>query len=382
LFQDCAKAKDAIKSDIVPSEGQICKAFVTFVSDKGCFLRLANHITGRVMLRDLADSFLDNPAESFPVGKLVEGRVQSVDHLRGTVQLNLKPSVVVGNLQSQKEIKHIHDGDFVTGTVERVNEIGVFVRIKGTSLVGLSRKATSLDDTSRALDEVFTVGDVVKARVLRVSDTTMKIALGLASTYFRGTEEVNNNEDDVDNNVDEDEVDVEDEGEDDGEVDKENGEDDESEEVSLVMEVDSNDEGEAINAVAAQPAKTSLVARKRKQIDSDNDEAFPVHSHKKRLAEQHEDDEDELGELQWNIGQGTSAPKTVVMNSDSDSDADNDEGDNDKSSKLRTRQKEAERKRSEKELRSREVGTDWSVLIHVELLLTVCCRFTLTARYC
>jgi len=174
----------AAKPDPSPLEGSVISAFVTNTTPKGCFLRVSNSINGRVLLKDLSDKYVEHPELKFETGMLVTGKVVSVDHLLGAVQLSLKSSVVVGNLKAKEEIENLHQGDVVEGIVERVNDTGVFIKINGTSLVGLSRKAMALDNPNDILQQIFSVGDTVKAKVLRVSSMTMKIALGLKNIYF------------------------------------------------------------------------------------------------------------------------------------------------------------------------------------------------------
>ncbi len=167
-------------------------AYVTNVSAKGCFLRYSGSVSGRALLKDLSDTYVVQPSKEFPMGKLVTGKVISVDHLLGTVQMSLKPSVLVNDAKAKEEIKELHLGDVVKGVIQRVNDIGVFISIGGTSLVGLSRKAVALDNPNDLIQNVFRVGDMVKAKVLRVSATNLKIALGLKGIYFSEDERVTN----------------------------------------------------------------------------------------------------------------------------------------------------------------------------------------------
>lgn len=236
-----------MKSDPLPTEGQVIPAFVTAVSEKGCFVRISRTTAGRVLLKDLDDGFVENPKEAFPVGKLVEGKVMSVDHIKGMVQLSLKPSVVIGDTKAKKEIERIKEDDVVKGTVERVNEIGVFVRINGTSLVGLARKATALQDSSKALQEEYQVGDVVRAKVLRVSASTLKIALGLRESYFRNEtldEEEESGSDEEEEVEDSDDEDVIQLGGDDDEDDEEEDSEDDEEQEEDGEEVEEDDDDE------------------------------------------------------------------------------------------------------------------------------------------
>jgi hypothetical protein len=154
-----------------------------------------------------------------------------------------------------------------------VNEIGVFVRINGTSLVGLARKATALQDSSKALQEEYQVGDVVRAKVLRVSASTLKIALGLRESYFRNEsleeeEESGSDEEQVEDSDDEDVIqlggddddDDDDEEEDDNEEDDEDEDEeedvDEDEDVEEVSDYDEDDIGEEVEEQITKEVKS------------------------------------------------------------------------------------------------------------------------------
>ena len=214
------------------------------------------------MLKDLSDAFVENPSSVYPIGTLVEGRIQSIDHVRGFVSMNLKPSVVVGNRQAKVEVSKYHEGDVVTGIVDRVNDtIGVFVRLHlpgsnvTSSLVGLSRKATALssDDvqSGKGLGDVYHVGDIVKAKILRIVESSMKIALGLSANYFRDSDELmeeSEEEEEEEAEEEDDGEDVEgesedDEGEDDGEDEEEEGGKNEG------QSIDDDDEGEVVTPI-------------------------------------------------------------------------------------------------------------------------------------
>jgi DNA-directed RNA polymerase subunit E'/Rpb7 len=41
----------AVEEDPVASEGEVVKGYVTATTTKGCFVRLAHHVTARVLLK-------------------------------------------------------------------------------------------------------------------------------------------------------------------------------------------------------------------------------------------------------------------------------------------------------------------------------------------
>lgn len=153
---------------------EVVKGFVTFVSEKGCFVRISRSITGRVLLRDLSDSFVEKPEQLFQVGRLVSSRVLAVDSDHKIVQLSLKASALIGEASIS-----FKEGDVVAGTVHRVTDFGVFVKLIGSSLVGLARRSCALDDRSARLNEIYENGDAVKAKILSISPDHSKISLDL-----------------------------------------------------------------------------------------------------------------------------------------------------------------------------------------------------------
>ena len=61
-----------------PKEKDMVRAFVLETTKKGCFVRLSRTIEGRILLKELSDSFVPNPMAMLPPGRLVVGKVKSV----------------------------------------------------------------------------------------------------------------------------------------------------------------------------------------------------------------------------------------------------------------------------------------------------------------
>jgi ribosomal protein S1 len=88
-------------------------------------------------MKDLSDEFVKDPHVMFPVGKLVTARLLSVSQTEGSAKLSLKASVVLGDKLGDEEIQNLKVKQTIEGTVQTVAAIGVFIAIKGTSLVGI-----------------------------------------------------------------------------------------------------------------------------------------------------------------------------------------------------------------------------------------------------
>jgi len=120
--------------------GQIIRGFVTNVADSGLFVGLARNIVGRVLIKDLSDQFIKDWKAHFKVNQLVKAKVLSLDTTAKKVGLSLKVSVVEGK-SAEKGFEDINEGDKVTGSVSRVEDYGLFIKLDGFSLSGLCHKS-------------------------------------------------------------------------------------------------------------------------------------------------------------------------------------------------------------------------------------------------
>ena len=211
-----------MQPDAFPEAGSIVSGYITSVSHKGCFVRLSSNpaLTGIVYLKDLSDDFITNPSEAFPVGRLVQARVVTCNPDQFSAKLSLKNSDVAGYEIMKEQLASLAVGDVVVGIVEKIMHFGVFIKIKNTSIVGLSRKHVAVSDEAMDLNQVYQEGDVVRAKVLSIS--LSKVSLGLRESCF--TNDNNNNtkelsEEDPDNNIPEEVDEAEDDDNDDDEED-------------------------------------------------------------------------------------------------------------------------------------------------------------------
>ncbi|PHT60850.1 hypothetical protein T459_35299 [Capsicum annuum] len=71
------------------------QAYVKNVTPKGCFVMLSRKVNAKVLLSNLSDGYVENPEKEFPVGKLVMGKVVSVEPLSKRVEVTLRTSSAV-----------------------------------------------------------------------------------------------------------------------------------------------------------------------------------------------------------------------------------------------------------------------------------------------
>lgn len=173
----------------------------------------------------------------------------------------MRSSIVLG-ATAQRELSKLKEGDSVSGTVHRITDFGVFVSIDGTSLIGLSRKHLAASEKTSDLNEVFDVGDHVKALVMGISGH--KISLGLKPSLFDGNESSSDDEGSVS-------------GEGEGD------EEEEKEEEDIIL-VDSEEESDDERDIQAMIREASMGDGEDSNDDEDDED-----------AEEGSDEEDEDG---------------------------------------------------------------------------------------
>lgn len=185
ILKGCTAGYLAVKiEDLHPN--MAVKGYVKNVSSKGCFIMLARNIDAKVLLGNLSDGFVKDPVKEFPVGKLVEGKVLSVDPSSKRVEVTLKTSDNTSGVQSKiVDLSSVHVGDVMSGTIKRVEPYGLFIRLDDTNIVGLCHVSElSDDDHVSGADKQHKAGERVRAKVLKVDKERQRIALGMKASYF------------------------------------------------------------------------------------------------------------------------------------------------------------------------------------------------------
>jgi hypothetical protein len=98
--KEASEDSNAVPSKaVMPPVGAVVNGFVSSTTSSGCFVRLQHDVDARVLIKDLADSFVQDPVAEFPPGRLVAGCVLTVD--ANGVSLTLRPSKVLGDARKQ-----------------------------------------------------------------------------------------------------------------------------------------------------------------------------------------------------------------------------------------------------------------------------------------
>ena len=149
---------------------------------------MTRSINGRVLVKDLSDGFVDSPEQKYPMGMLVKALVKefgvkdSINHPQ--YQLSLRSSDVDGDRKAAV-LATLSVGQVISGTIQKVTEYGVFVSLDGLDVVGLCKTIDAVN-RNQQLHEVYSQGDTVRAKVLKI--TGPKLTLGLKENYFQGND--------------------------------------------------------------------------------------------------------------------------------------------------------------------------------------------------
>ena len=202
-----------IDDDPAPEIGDVQQGYVIHTNKNGCFVRLSRTCEGRATLKNLCDGFLPSPDESFPMGRLVAGKVISTrpaskkgNHTKDSVQVqvdfDMRESTLLDELQNRLTFEKIEVGEKYSGTVQRIEDYGVFVQLQNSDVSGLVHLSECSDGFIKSLGSMFDPGDLVKVLVLKKDEESKKLGFSMKASNFEG------DEDSDDSSVDSDMVDA------------------------------------------------------------------------------------------------------------------------------------------------------------------------------
>jgi rRNA biogenesis protein RRP5 len=167
-------------------KGDILRGFVKNVGDKGIYVQLGARVDAFVRVSELSDEYLKDWKSSFEIDQLVKGRIISVDPDAKLCQLSLKASYLADNFKLPLTINDLEPGMIVEGKVRNVEAFGAFIDIDNTKprLSGLCHKTEVASSSVHDVRKLYSAGDVVKAKILKVDVKKSQISLGLKASYF------------------------------------------------------------------------------------------------------------------------------------------------------------------------------------------------------
>lgn len=343
-----------LDDDVPPEVGETIQGYVVETNKKGCFIRIARNVEGRVTLKELCDGFLPDPPASFPTGRLVAGSVKGVrdapkktkhanNPVKYQVDLDMRESTLLGQ-KKQLTFDDIEVEKKYKGTVTRVESYGVFVQIEGSNISGLSHMSECSDKFIKKLGSLYDPGDLVKVLVIKKDAENKKLGFSMKASHFEDDED--SDDDDASASSDDDE--------------------------NMVDNLDSEDENFG--------AKLASKMDKDDDADSDSDDSSGDSSASEDGSDSDSDDDSDAAkedaakdsqvEMDTGIGFDWGARGLATKNkssngkeedssddsSDDSDDNDSDDDDAERSSSHKSRKKQSQRRREEKEIARRETA--------------------------
>lgn len=206
--------------------GDIVKGFVKSIGNNGVFVSIGRSVFALVRVPDISDSFIEDWKKNFKLFQPVVGRIIACE-AEGRVLMSMKESDIHGDFAISKSFGDLKIGEIYEGSVKRVVDFGVFVKLDGTfNVSGLCHHSEISDNKVENVTSLFAEGDRVKVKILNINSQKNQLSLGMKASYF-----TEGGDDDDMEVSDEEQVDADSESE-----------DDENDEENEVMDVDSDDD--------------------------------------------------------------------------------------------------------------------------------------------
>ncbi|KAM7524627.1 hypothetical protein LguiA_014529 [Lonicera macranthoides] len=161
------------------------QGYVKNVTPKGCFIMLSRKLDAKILISNLSDGYVENLEQEFPIGKLVNGKVVTVEPLSKRIEVTLRTS---GTMKGQKSdtnnFSSLHVGDIISGRIKRVESYGLFITVDHTNVVGLCHVSELSEDRIDNIESKYRAGERVTAKILKVDEERHRVSLGMRSSYL------------------------------------------------------------------------------------------------------------------------------------------------------------------------------------------------------
>jgi len=169
-------------SDKYPA-GEKVKGKVRNLTDYGAFVELEEGIDGLIHISDMSwTKKINNPSEFLKKGQKLEVIVVSVDEVNHKISLGLKQ---LTDDPWTTLVEKYQIGTQVEGTITKITTFGIFVEID-TELEGLVHVTEIALEATMKVEDSFKVGDMVKAKVIKVDNEQRKIGLTMKDEPYQG----------------------------------------------------------------------------------------------------------------------------------------------------------------------------------------------------
>jgi small subunit ribosomal protein S1 len=167
------------------SVGATIKGTVRNLTDFGAFVEIVPGVDGLVHISDMSwTRRINHPSEVVQKGDEVEAVITSVDSYNQRISLSMKELLP----NEWEEYANSHGvGDVSTGKITNVTDFGVFVEL-APGVEGLCHISEIDRDEGLSLAEMFSAGQTVRCRILRVDWHESRIGLSMHSIEQDGAD--------------------------------------------------------------------------------------------------------------------------------------------------------------------------------------------------
>lgn len=158
-------------------EGTEIEGKVKSVTDFGAFVGLDEGVDGLIHISDMSwTKHIKHPSELFKKGQSVKAVILKIDKEKERLSLGYKQ--LIADPWSSEIPQRYHVGETTIGKVSKIADFGVFVELEG-GVEGLIHVSEIGPEGQERLEEKFTVGQEVEAKIVKVDCDDRKIALSL-----------------------------------------------------------------------------------------------------------------------------------------------------------------------------------------------------------
>ena len=144
------------------------------LTDFGAFVEVEEGIDGLIHISDMSwHRRLKHPSEVLKKGDTVKARVINVDGENQRLSLSIREFLP----NEWDNFAKAHNvGDEVIGTVSKITDFGLFIRL-ADGVEGLAHVSEVQRDPRQKLDKTFHVGEPMRARIIKIDPNERKIGL-------------------------------------------------------------------------------------------------------------------------------------------------------------------------------------------------------------
>jgi len=154
--------------------GTVIEGRVRNLTDFGAFVEVEEGIDGLIHISDMSwHRRLKHPSEVLKKGDTVKARVINVDGDNQRLSLSIREFLP----NEWDTFARGHNlGDEVVGAISKITDFGLFIRL-ADGVEGLAHISEVNRDPRQKLDKVFHVGELLRARIIKIDTNERKIGL-------------------------------------------------------------------------------------------------------------------------------------------------------------------------------------------------------------